>query len=163
LWITDIKHNEYKGKKLMKSLHIIILMLLLTTLFYTGCSKSEQESQNQPAVESSASSDRYKISSGAEARFEDLRAEYMKKVETRVTDLNDRVEALQQKKLGAPKELHEEIDRALKSAIEKKYTLNKQFKKLETVSEDNYEIEKTTLAKALNDAEKALADLRAAF
>jgi predicted transcriptional regulator len=147
----------------MKSVNIIILVLILTTLFYTGCSKSDQESQNQPEVESSASSDPYKISSGTEARFEDLRAEYISKVKTRVTDLNDRIEALQQKKQGAPKELHEEIDKALKSAIEKKDTLNKQFKKLESVSEDNFEIEKTIFTKALNDAENALVDLRASF
>ena len=138
-------------------------MIMITAIFYFGCGKSEQENKKQPTTESAASNERHKISTSAEARFDDLKSDYLTKVKTKIDDLNHKIDALQLKKEGAPKSLLESIEASLKIAIEKKEELAKQFTKLENSDEDNFAVEKTAMAKALSDAKKAYEELKLEF
>ncbi len=147
----------------MKKVIIIFVMVMITAIFYSGCGKSDQESQKQSANENSASSERYKISALAEARFDDLKNDYLTKVKTKIDDINQKIEALQLKKKGAPESLLEPIEASLKIAIEKNEVLAKQFTKLENADENNFAVEKTAMVKALSDAEKAYEELKLEF
>jgi len=51
----------------------------------------------------------------------------------------------------------------MKIALEKKDILSEQLKKLQNADENTFEIEKTAMVKALNDAEMAYEDLKSQF
>jgi len=147
----------------VKNIFIILIMIMVSALFYMGCSKSEPDNQKQPAVESSASNDKYKISAGAQARFDDLKNEYVIRVKDAISDFDQRIETLQIKKGGAPEVLLKPIEASMKIALEKKDILSEQLKKLQNADENTFEIEKTAMVKALNDAEMAYEDLKSQF
>lgn len=147
----------------MKNNSIILIMIMITAIFYFGCGKSEQENKKQPTTESATPNERHKISTSAEARFDDLKSNYLTKVKTEIDDLNKNIETLKLKKEGAPESLLEPIETSLKIAIEKNEVLAKQFTKLENVDEDNFTIEKTAMIKALSDAKKAYEELKLEF
>lgn len=151
------------GEFQVKKVSIILIMVFITALFFMGCSKSEPDAQKQPTVESSVSNKSDKISAGAQARFEDLKTEYISRAKDAISDYNDKLETLQLKKEGAPEILQKPIEASLKFALEKKDILTEQLTKIENADETNFEKEKTAMSKALLDAEKAYEDLKSQF
>ncbi len=147
----------------MKNFIILITMLLITCLFYSGCGKSEQESNKDQAVENTANNSSGKMSVSAQARFDDLKKDYIAKAKSATSELNDQVRALQQKKKGAPESLQEPIEAYMKIAVDKNAELAKQLRKLENCDEEDYPVEKTAMEKAIIDARSAYEDLKSQF
>ena len=142
----------------MKQFGMLTAVAFSLFLFSTACSRQDEpEEKRGSATSENVEQQNGKTPQGKRAKTDQEKEEYQRQIETKLNELEKRIDELQVKAKEAGKEVKDEINKAVNEAEleKKKEAAKKKLEELKSASADTWDKVKAELDDAVEELEKA--------